>query len=72
MTDRMNNSNNWHQNVNISQNILNDIINYSNYSQTNLKSLKSKTVAVYDRHEDVLNQLSKINKKSSLADLGKK
>ena len=55
----------------ISQNILKEIINYSNLSQSKNRTTKGNTVAIYDKmHEDVYAQLTKINKKSSLGDLG--
>lgn len=71
ITERLNYSSNWQQNPSISQNILKEIINYSNISQPHhLKSSKGSTVAIYDKHtEDVYAQMAKMSKKSSLGDL---
>jgi len=51
----------------ISQNILKDIINYSNISQSQVRN--NKGASTYDRHHDVLSHLSKINKKASMGDV---
>jgi hypothetical protein len=53
----------------ISQNILKDIINYSNISQSQVRNSKGTTLATYDRYHDVLSQFSKINKKASMGDV---
>ena len=50
----------------ISQNILKDIINYSHLSYSQQKNGKGKTLATYDRHQDVYSQFNKINKKTSI------
>ena len=55
----------------ISQNILKDIINYSHISHSNVRNGKGTTLATYDRHQDVMSQFSKINKKTSLGNIGK-
>jgi hypothetical protein len=56
----------------ISHNILKDIINNSHISQSHLRSGKSTTLAAYDRHHDIMSQFSKISKKTSLGDVGKR
>ena len=59
---------NW-QHPSVSDNILRDIMNYRNISHSDLKSNKnSNTLAVYERHQDIMSQFAKINKKSSLGD----
>jgi hypothetical protein len=65
-TDRLNASSNWQHNPSISQNILKEIINYSNISQVSNRASKPTTVAVFDKSGDtVLSQLAKINRKAS-------
>ena len=62
-TDRLNGSS-WHHNPSLSQNILKEIINYSNISQSTTRRPTSSTLAVFDKSGDnVLSQLAKINKK---------
>jgi len=65
----MNSSASWQQNPSISQNILKEIINYSNIAQPGRGS-KATSYANYDRQEDVYTQLAKINnKKASVGDV---
>ena len=69
LTDR---SMNW-QHPSVSDNILRDIMNYRNISHSDLKSNKnSSTVAVYERHQDIMSQFAKINKKSFSGENNKK
>lgn len=63
---------NW-QHPSVSENILKDILNYKNISNSDLKSNKnSSTVAVYERHQDIMSQFAKINKKAFPGDIGRK
>jgi len=63
---------NW-QHPSISENILKDILNYKNISQSELKFNKnSNTVAVYERHQDIMSQFAKINKKAFPVEYPKK
>jgi hypothetical protein len=56
---------NW-QHPSVSDNILKDIMNYRNISHSDLKSNKnSNTLAAYEKHQDIMSQFAKINKKSS-------
>lgn len=68
VTDRLNASQShapyWQQNPSISHNILKEIINYSNASQSTRRG-STHTLAVFDKGENVLSQLAKINKKAS-------
>ncbi len=41
-------------------------------SHSNTKTSKSSTLAVYDKTQDVMSQFAKINKKSSMAEVGRK
>lgn len=66
VTERMNNSISWQQNPSISQNILKEIISYSNASQTLQR--KGASLVNYEKQEDVYTQLAKINKKASMGD----
>jgi hypothetical protein len=60
-TDRLNGSQ-WQQNPSISHNILKEIINYSNISQS---TRRGATLAVFDKSGDnVLSHLAKISKKA--------
>jgi hypothetical protein len=62
-TDRLNASN-WN-NPSLSHNILKEIINYSNISQSSTRRGTSSTLAVFDKSGDnVLSQLAKINRKA--------
>jgi hypothetical protein len=64
-TDRLNASSNWQHNPSISHNILKEIINYSNISQTSNRASRGATIAVFDKSNDnVLTQLAKIKKTS--------
>jgi hypothetical protein len=62
----MNNSISWQQNPSISQNILKEIISYSNGSQPGRG--KGASLTNYEKTEDVYTQLAKINKKASMGD----
>jgi hypothetical protein len=63
-TDR-HNASNWHHNPSLSHNILKEIINYSNISQSSTRRGATSTLAVFDKSGDnVLSQLAKINKKA--------
>ena len=66
LTDRLDRSVNP-----ISQNILKDMINYSQISHSNPRSTKGTTVAAYDRH-DLMSQFNKINKKASLGEVNRR
>lgn len=65
-TERLNASSNWQHNPSISHNILKEIINYSNISQSSNRALKANTIAVFDKstQDNVLTQLAKIKKSS--------
>jgi hypothetical protein len=64
----MNSSTSWQQNASISQNILKEIISYSNIAQPGQRS--KGVVPNYEKPEDVYSQLAKINKKASMGEVG--
>jgi hypothetical protein len=64
-TDRLNPS--FSHNPSLSHNILREIINYSNISQSSTRRGTSSTLAVFDKSggDNVLSQLAKISKKAA-------
>jgi|LakMenEpi03Aug12_release.lakeMendotaPanAssembly.Ray.scaffolds.fasta_scaffold363230_1 hypothetical protein len=66
-SDKLNASSNW-CNPSISQNILKEIISYSNISSNSCKTSKATTIAVFDKGETLMPQFARMNKKASLGE----